>query len=67
MSPEFRFDLEAAVTLALSGEKGIVIGRAQFLDSDDQYQVRYKDALGKCEEKWWGESALTATPCEESA
>ncbi len=54
--------LGAAVALALSGEKGIIVGRAEYSDgSEDGYQVRYVDATGHQKQSWFGESAIEAS------
>lgn len=46
-------DLGQKVELVISGECGQVIGRAQYLSSDDIYLVRYKAADGRAVEGWW--------------
>lgn len=53
----FNFKLGENVTLA-SGENGTVIGRAHFIDSNPQYQVRYRAGDGRLTEVWWAESAI---------
>lgn len=55
----FNFKLNDKVKLA-SGEAGEVIGRAQYVDSNPQYQVRYVAADGRMVQDWWNESALAA-------
>jgi len=55
-----KFDLGAEVVITVSGEKGTVIGRGDYLNSENCYYVRYKNADGRATEAWWGESALTA-------
>jgi hypothetical protein len=52
------FNLGAHVRLKLSEENGIVMGRAEFCHSENNYLVRYKAADGRVVESWWGESAL---------
>lgn len=54
---KFEFKLKDKVSLE-SGEAGVVIGRAHFVDSNPQYQVRYKAGDGRMIESWWYESAL---------
>lgn len=54
----FRFGLEDYVQISCSGEEGIIIGRADYLDIDDSYWVRYKNAAGIAVETWWPDSAL---------
>lgn len=58
MNP-FKFELGQPVMLLLSGETGMVVGRAQYLDHANTYLVRYVDGT-MCEvEKWWDQNALT--------
>lgn len=54
----FKFELGQIVTVAVSGEKGNVIGRAEYLHDENRYLVRYKAADGKAAEEWWNQSAL---------
>lgn len=42
----------------ISGEKGVVIARAEYLESDTQYQVRYIAADGRLTECWWSVDAI---------
>lgn len=58
-------ELNTPVTINVSGETGIVIGRAEFTASENSYQVRYKAADGRAIECWWNESALTPTAAAE--
>lgn len=55
----FRFALGESVTLTLSGETGLVIGRAEYANSANSYMVRYKTADGRQVESWWTEDALS--------
>lgn len=55
---DFRFGLQQLVRLTLSGEAGLVIGRAEYATGENTYYVRYKAADGRQVEHWWGESAL---------
>lgn len=57
---EFKFDLKEKVEITASGETGLVIGRADYTDSHNQYQIRYKAADGRAVENWWAEAALEA-------
>jgi len=56
----FKFALGQTVSLMLSGETGIVIGRAEYAHSETGYLIRYKNAYGALVTDWWGESALVA-------
>lgn len=55
---QFTHLLGAAIALALSGEKGIIIGRAEYDKAEDGYLVRYVDATGRQQSDWFSESAL---------
>lgn len=55
---KFKFDLGSQVTIQVSGETGQVIGRAEYLDGENSYFIRYKDAVGMAREEWWREGAL---------
>lgn len=55
----FKFNLKDPITITVSGEKGEVVGRAQYVDScAPDYLVRYKAADGRAVESWWKETAL---------
>lgn len=54
----FHFELGDTVVIDASGEKGEVIGRAEYIASSNQYYVRYKNAQGVAVEQWWAEEAL---------
>lgn len=56
----FTFDLGQDVSLSLTGESGVVIGRAEYLDSTPHYLVRYAAGDGRQTEAWWAGSALSA-------
>lgn len=56
MNPVYGFDEK--VKIACSGEKGVVIGYAQYKDAQDQALVRYKSGDGRAVETWWSVSAL---------
>jgi hypothetical protein len=55
---EFRFPLGYEVRIVASGERGEVIGRAEYEACENQYLLRYKAADGRAVESWWSESAL---------
>jgi hypothetical protein len=56
----FAFGLWQEVRMALSEEKGIVIGRAEYTHGENTYLVRYAAGDGCQRESWFGESALAA-------
>lgn len=57
---EFKFNLGQQVIIACSGERGEVVGRAQYKSSDDTYLIRCKAADGRAVQYWWGQEALEA-------
>jgi len=59
MNPTFRFELGDNVGIIVSSERGMVIARAEYLESEPQYLLRYKAADGRACEAWWAENALT--------
>jgi hypothetical protein len=58
MDKEFKFKLNAQVSITVSGETGTVLGRAEYTSAEDNYYVRYKGADGQAKQDWWPESAL---------
>lgn len=54
----FEFNLDQQVAMRFSNEVGVVIGRAEYVTSENQYLVRYKAADGRQVEAWWGASAI---------
>ena len=56
----FAFELKQVVTISESGETGTIVGRAEYITSENQYFIRYKSADGRAVEAWWGESAIEA-------
>jgi hypothetical protein len=55
---EFKFDLGGSATIAVSGESGTVIGRAQYLENENNYFLLYRSADGRAAKQWWKESEL---------
>ena len=58
----FKFQLGQEVKLALSEEKGIVRGRAEYSDSVSSYYIQYVAADGRQVTDWWIEPAITDVP-----
>lgn len=56
---QFAFDLGDEVELVLSGENGIVIGRAEYSEDTPSYLVRYKAADGRQTQCWWSAQSMT--------
>ena len=42
----FKFELSVKVELNISNEQGVVIGRAEYLEGPNYYQLEYKTADG---------------------
>ncbi|MEE9923718.1 MAG: hypothetical protein PBV01_10200 [Brucella anthropi] len=55
---KWKLELGQTVTLAMSGEQGVVVGRAEYEIDEDCYLVRYKAGDGHLDENWWPESAI---------
>ncbi|MCQ9146111.1 hypothetical protein [Ochrobactrum sp. BTU2] len=55
---KWKLELGQTVTLAMSGEQGVVVGRAEYEIDEDRYLVRYKAGDGRLVENWWPESAI---------
>lgn len=49
---KFLFELNQRVSIMTSGEAGIVIARAEYRHSENQYLVQYKAADGRAVESW---------------
>ncbi|MEP3633397.1 MAG: hypothetical protein ABJM82_00020 [Shimia thalassica] len=52
----FHHALEEVVKIITSGESGIVIGRAEHQNTNDQYLIEYKAADGRAVQEWWFEN-----------
>ena len=61
MMGNFNFELGSSVVITVSGETGSVIARAEYINSDPQYLVRYKNGQGCALESWWTKDALSST------
>lgn len=61
----FKFNLGDLVHINVSNEVGEVIGRADYLDSNNQYQIRYQAGDGRAVEAWWTESAISLFASDE--
>lgn len=56
----FAFDLRQVVVIDESKEEGTIQARAEYVASENNYLVRYRQANGVATEAWWQESALSA-------
>jgi len=55
---EFKFCNGDKVMIECSGEEGVILGRAEYSTSENQYYLRYKAGDGRAVDSWWQESAL---------
>lgn len=55
----FAFNLGDAVALTMSKEAGVVIGRAEYEATADQFYVRYVAADGRQVRDWFGAEELS--------
>lgn len=55
----FKFELGVEVTIAGGDEHGKVVARAQYINSNNSYYIRYVAGDGRAVEAWWSEDALT--------
>lgn len=53
-----KYELDQTVSIAVSGEIGTIISRAEYVNKEPMYLIRYKCADGRAIEAWWDESAL---------
>ncbi|WP_145600620.1 hypothetical protein [Yersinia frederiksenii] len=56
----FKFELNQLVGIDVSGEIGHIKGCAKYASHINAYQVHYKTADGRAEEKWFDETDLSA-------
>lgn len=55
---KFKFELGASAAIAVTGEAGTVIGRAQYIENENNYFLLYRAADGRATKQWWKESEL---------
>ena len=60
LTGSFAFDLRQVVVIDESKEEGTIQARAEYVASENNYLVRYRQANGVATEAWWQESALSA-------
>lgn len=65
MKQTFAFELNQPVQLSMSGEKGVIIGRAEYIGGNPpSYRVRYVDAVGRQQTDWFDDTSIEAQPQE---
>ena len=62
---KFKFELKAAIVIAISGEHGIVKSRMESSDTKNQYSVSYVSGFGCSQDRWFYESELKLKPAEK--
>ena len=58
-------ELGTPVKLAGSAETGTIVGRAEYIGSTPQYQVRYVNGQGCLNSVWWSAEAIE--PLQDNA
>lgn len=58
MKNKFKYNLGDSVILNMSGETGEVVGRGEYINSDNNYLLRYVTADRRQVEGWWNEDAF---------
>jgi hypothetical protein len=61
----FLFNLNQVVEFIHSDERGRVEGRAEYMNSENQYYLRYKNGLDCYTEGWFGQSVLMSIEDDE--
>lgn len=56
---KFKYELNQAVRVAISGEDGYVKARAEYATFANQYLLHYRAADGRAVDSWFDESELT--------
>ena len=56
----FKFELGEPVQIDVSGERGTVIGRAEYEATAPQYFILLKAADGRAATQWWEADFLTS-------
>jgi len=57
--PSFKYELGQLLAIEVSDEVGEVIGRAQYIESIEQYLLRFVGADGRAREEWWSIRAVS--------
>ena len=56
---EFKHELGQSVKVTISGEKGHVKARAEYVNCRNQYLIHYLAADGRAVDSWFDENELT--------
>lgn len=60
MDTDFKYKLGDKVSLIETEECGTIIGRSEYMTSENSYYIRYKTTDGRQVLLWWGESHIVA-------
>jgi heat shock protein HspQ len=55
---KFKFEIGQDVRLKMSEEKGTVIGRAEYANDENRYEIVYRNVTGAHAHGWFTESEL---------
>lgn len=58
MEPTFKYSIGQKVKLVLSEEAGVIVGRAEYCNSDPSYLCRLRVVTGGQAEAWYPEDAI---------
>ena len=55
-----KFELKQVVRLVDSRDAGVVVGRAEYVNANPGYLIRFVGADGRQRKEWWDESEIEA-------
>ncbi len=55
----FKYELGQSVKVSISGETGVIKGRAEYTNCIDGYFVHYLAADGRAQDRWFNEDEIT--------
>lgn len=53
-----KYAMGRELRITVSGEQGVVIGRAEYAYAAPSYLLRYRNKDGSAVEQWWSEHAV---------
>ena len=53
-----KFKLKQKTKISISGEEGVITGRAEYTDAPNQYYLHYKAADGRAVDGWFLEDQI---------
>jgi len=63
----FKLELNQAVQVIISGEKGHIKGRSEYSSADNQYYIRYLAADGRSTDGWFMEDELSPVEWQKNS